>query len=164
MQFMGVKVDWPLDMNIIRRGTENNTFGMVRINTDNTPRPHQGWDFFAKVGTPCFAVADGKVHVCSEQGALGLLLVISIGDTGKYAAYAHLLHTEVKVGDVVKLGQHVGTTGNSGNAAGMKGLDEHLHFEIRDKPLTGLGLADRISPFKLFNKLPLRSSEAREAL
>jgi hypothetical protein len=52
-------IRWPLERNIIRRGLESNTFGNVR-----NGRPHQGWDFQANIGTPCYAIGKGKVvHV-----------------------------------------------------------------------------------------------------
>lgn len=155
MEFMGTAIDWPLDHNVIRRNSVNNTFGMVRKNLDGTPRPHQGWDFYAKAGTHCYAIASGKVAHVESRGSLGLMVVIGIGRTGKYAAYCHLSSAKVRVGDMVVIGQQIGVTGNSGNAEGMKGIDEHLHFEIRDKPLTGTGLDDRMSPLKVFGVCPL---------
>jgi murein DD-endopeptidase MepM/ murein hydrolase activator NlpD len=154
MKFLNTEIDWPLDSNVIRRGLENNTFGMVRRNTDGSPRPHQGWDFYAKVGTPLYSVSDGLVKYSGAAGTLGNLLVVSIGVTGKFAAYAHLQHINVQEGDSVKLGQFIGYTGNTGNANNMRGLDEHLHFEVRDTPLPGLGLAGRFSPLKLFGHIP----------
>ncbi len=154
MIFMNTKVDWPLDKNMIRRSSENNTFGMVRTNTDGTPRPHQGWDFYAIPGTFIYSVSEGKVIFAGDAGALGNLLVVSIGLTNKYAAYAHLSNIKVPVGAYVKLGQHIAYTGSSGNAENMRGEDQHLHFEVRDKPLTGLGLSDRISPLQVFGKIP----------
>jgi murein DD-endopeptidase MepM/ murein hydrolase activator NlpD len=54
-------VTWPLEWNVIRRNSVSNTFGMVRNYANGTPKPHQGWDFSAAVGTPAFAIADGKV-------------------------------------------------------------------------------------------------------
>ena len=161
MNYKNTIIDWPLDKNIIRRNDDNNTFGLVRRNVDGSPRPHQGWDFYAKAGTPCYAIADGKVEYVGNANALGLLIVVSIGATGKYAAYAHLSQATVKAGDRVLLGQLIGRTGNSGNAKDMKGEDEHLHFEIRDKPLTGLGLADRMSPIEVFGICPLNNPIAR---
>lgn len=163
MQYLDTEVDWPLDRNVIRRGSDSNTFGFVRRDA-NGKRAHQGWDFYAKKGTPCFAISDGTVAHVSERGNLGLLIVMSIGKTGKYAAYAHLARALVKPGDQVLLGQMISLTGDSGNAAGMTGLDEHLHFEIREKVLTGLGLLDRISPYKVFGQIPYKDPALRKHL
>ncbi len=154
MEFNGVKINWPLSCNQIRRGLNNHTFGMVRKDATGKPKAHQGWDLQAIPGTPVFSVSKGKVAFAGDRGALGLLLVISIENTGYYAAYAHLSQISVKVGDELNLGDIVGNTGNTGNANTMKGPDQHLHFEVRDRPITGLGLSNRISPLKLFKVCP----------
>lgn len=157
MNFKGTPVNWPLPMNMIRRGMENHTFGNVRRNADGTPRPHQGWDFFAEPGTPVMSISDGVVKFAGARGSLGNLLVISIGNTGYFAAYAHLQELRVKVGDQVEIGQTIALTGITGNASTMKGQDQHLHFEVREQVLTGLGLDGRISPMKVFGTCPLKA-------
>lgn len=162
MIFRNEPVDWPLDANIIRRQNVANTFGMVRRRANGTPKPHQGWDFFAVPGLRCYSIANGKVAFAGAAGDLGNLVVVSIGNTGFFAAYAHLHTIQVKKGQQVALGQVIGTTGTSGNAAGMTGEDQHLHFEIRDTPLPGLGLAHRYSPIIVFNTCPLRNVILRE--
>ena len=161
MEYKGISIGWPLDSNVIRRNSNNNTFGMVRTNSDGSPRPHQGWDFYAKTGTPCYAISAGEVKHVESRGSLGLMVVVSIGNTGKFAAYCHLLASKVSVGDRVVLGQQVGLTGNSGNAVGMRGADEHLHFEIRNHPITGTGLADRVSPLEVFGVCPMNDPITR---
>lgn len=161
MDYLGTVIGWPLDINVIRKNSSNNTFGMVRKNTDGSERPHQGWDFYAKEGTPCYAISNGEVKHVEERGALGLMVVISIAGTGKHAAYCHLSRSTVHVGDRVLLGELIGLTGNSGNAVGMVGADQHLHFEIREQVITGTGLAGRISPLEVFGKCPLKDFIAR---
>ncbi|HYD23743.1 MAG TPA: hypothetical protein VEB68_03030 [Croceibacterium sp.] len=37
----------------------------------------------------------------------------------------------------------------------MRGLDQHLHFEIRTEPRPGRGLAGRMSPLNVFRAIPL---------
>lgn len=156
-------IDWPLNSNRIRRGLLNHTFGMVRRNADGSRRPHQGWDFEAVAGTPCYAVADGKVACVRNAGAYGLQLVIEFehdfdGDGDRdtlYAFYAHLSRIDAAPGQVVRKGEQIGLTGNSGNAGSMRGPDQHLHFELRTRPLTGLGLSGRYSPMAIFGHCPL---------
>jgi murein DD-endopeptidase MepM/ murein hydrolase activator NlpD len=150
-------IGWPLDSNIIRRGTLSNTFGRVRHNADGSIRPHQGWDFFAAPGTPCYAVAAGSVAAIRTVGDYGNTLVLRFEWNGKtmYAAYSHLSRIDVKVNDRVALGQQVGLTGNTGNATSMRGPDCHLHFEFRSMPTPGLGLNGRYSPMDLFGVCPL---------
>lgn len=160
---MNQTIDWPLDANRIRRGILNHTFGMVRRNADGSRRPHQGWDFEAEAGTPCFAVADGEVVAVRNAGAYGRQVVIRFlfdfdddGDADPlFAFYAHLQRVEVKPGDKVTRGQRIGLTGNSGNARGMRGRDQHLHFELRTVPIAGRGLANRYSPLAIFRHCPL---------
>lgn len=164
-------IDWPLDSNRIRRGLYNHTFGMVRRNRDGSRRPHQGWDFEAKAGTPCYAVADGEIVAVRNQGAYGLQVILRIqvdhdgdGDIDTlFAFYAHLQRADVAVGERVTRGQQVGLTGNSGNARGMKGRDQHLHFEVRTVPIAGRGLANRYSPLALFRAFPLDQAIERKA-
>lgn len=162
MNFKGVTVDWPLDTNVIRRNSLSNTFGIVRKNSDGSPRAHQGWDFYAAKGTPCHSVSHGRVEYAASRANLGNIVVISIGDTGFYAAYAHLDRMLVSKGDQVKLGQVIGLTGNTGNAYNMTGQDEHLHFEVRQQVLTGLGLENRVSPIEIFGKCPVNKAIQRE--
>lgn len=161
-------IDWPLDSNRIRRGVENNTFGMVRRNAAGGPRAHQGWDLYAPIGTPCHAIADGKIVAVVTGKDYGLVVVQSFRPTtgalkGQqlYAAFAHLSSAAVKVGDSVKQGQVIAKTGDSGNAKGMKGEDLHLHFEVRTIPTPGLGLAGRMSPLKIYGVVPYKTPAKR---
>lgn len=157
-------IDWPLDLNRIRRGSESNTFGMVRRRADGTAKPHQGWDFYAPSGTPVYAVAAGKVSTVSDGGDYGLTIIHSFQHDGRtlYAAYAHMKSAAVKPGDSVALGQQIGLSGNSGNARTMKGEDQHLHFEVRTVALPGRGLGGRISPKEIFGVCPIRDSVKRK--
>jgi peptidoglycan LD-endopeptidase LytH len=157
---MDPNLRWPLAHNVIRHNAENNTFGMVRRKRDGSPRPHQGWDFFAPIGTPCFAISDGRIELITTTGDYGNVIVLAFPFGGKtlYAAYAHLSAIEVTAGQPVTRGQQIGLTGDTGNARGMKGEDLHLHFEIREVPRPGLGLAGRMSPLKVFGEIPLHAA------
>ncbi len=162
MKYQGVEIDWPLDRNVIRRSTVNNTFGMVRKNADGTPRPHQGWDFHALIGTPCYAISGGKVVSVSDSGDYGLTVVLKLEGLDCYATYAHLQRTLVRVGDSLVRGALIGTTGDSGNARGMGAADQHLHFEIRTTMNVGRGLTGRISPLEVFGVCPLHEAVSRK--
>lgn len=150
-------IGWPLKHNRIRRGLVSNTFGPVRRGTDGKPRVHQGWDFEAPVGTPCFAIADGAVAMTYFSKDYGNVAVLSFEHDGqmRFAAYAHLSAIDVKTGQRVIRGQRIGLTGDTGNAKGMAGPDQHLHFEIRTEPRPGLGLAGRVTPLNIFRAVPL---------
>jgi len=159
-------IDWPLNENFIRRGMVNHTFGPVR---NGGARNHQGWDFYAEPGTPCFAIADGTVVKVRNVGAYGLQVIIRFdfvlgGKPRKlFGFYAHLSRADVKEGQTAKIGQQVGLTGNSGNARSMRGKDQHLHFEIRTVPIAGRGLGGRMTPLKVFGHCPLRAPVYRKA-
>jgi murein DD-endopeptidase MepM/ murein hydrolase activator NlpD len=154
---MNPKIRWPLQSNIIRNNVVSNTFGMVRKKVDGSKKPHQGWDFFAPIGTQCFAIADGKIAHIGTAGDYGKVVVQSFVFEGKtlYAAFAHLSMIGVTLGQQVKRGDKIALTGDTGNAKGMKGSDLHLHFEIRSVVTPGLGLAGRVSPLEVFRQVPL---------
>lgn len=156
--------DWPLDINIIRKNNLVNTFGMVRRKADGSKKPHQGWDLYAPVGTPCYAVADGVVVGINKAGDYGNTIILYIPGPKLYIAYCHLSEMHVNKGDQVKLGQPIAKTGNTGNANGMVGADQHLHLEVRTIGVVGLGLEGRISPIEIFRNCPLAVPVTREKL
>jgi murein DD-endopeptidase MepM/ murein hydrolase activator NlpD len=142
-------------LNVMRiRGTSNNNspthnvFGMVRKYPNGTPKPHQGWDLEAPLGTPIYAIAQGKVISVANEGAYGRQIVLAFAHGGqtRYAFYAHLGVALVTQGQEVTEGTMLGTTGESGNAAGLPVAERHLHFEIRTIPQPGLGLGGRVDP------------------
>lgn len=144
----------PLDYMEIRRGLPNNGFGMVR---NGGKRPHQGWDLWAPIGTPIYAVADGLVEfVKTNSGDYGSQICTSFEDPQNpgnllYAFYAHLSQIYVTAKMWVTEGQLLGLTGKSGNASGFKSIEDmHLHFEIRDAVAPGKGLKNRMDPAKYF--------------
>jgi murein DD-endopeptidase MepM/ murein hydrolase activator NlpD len=153
---------WPLVSNVIRRNKLSNTFGHFPERASGT---HWGWDFYAKAGTPCFAIADGTIDLvyghASDTGSFGQVVVLKFQHKARtlYAAYCHLSAAVVTAGRQIKAGDQLGFTGNSGNAHNMAGLDEHLHFEIRTsgRPPPG-GEPLRLSPLSVFGKCPLQTA------
>lgn len=92
-----------------------------------TKKMHNGIDFGAHMGMPIRATADGIVTraVNVDNGGYGKLVVVR-HLYGFSTAYAHLSSIKVKVGAVVKKGQILGNSGNSGRSTGP-----HLHFEVQ---------------------------------
>lgn len=86
---------------------------------------HTGVDFAVPPGTPIVAVADGKIENASWGRSYGKQIVQKV--PGGWVIYAHLNKLLVKPGDMVKEGQKIGESGNTGNSTGP-----HLHFEMRD--------------------------------
>ncbi|MEU4872814.1 M23 family metallopeptidase [Streptomyces sp. NPDC021608] len=97
---------------------------------------HSGQDFAVPSGTKVMAAHGGTVVKTGGNGAgdgpaYGNAVVIKHAN-GVYSQYAHLSRIEVKVGQVVKTGQEIARSGNTGNSSGP-----HLHFEIRTTPNYG---------------------------
>ncbi|GGS66710.1 M23 family metallopeptidase [Streptomyces griseoviridis] len=97
---------------------------------------HSGQDFAVPTGTDVLAAHGGTVVKAGGNGAgdgpaYGNAIVIKHGN-GTYSQYAHLSRIDVKIGQVVKTGQHIALSGSTGNSSGP-----HLHFEIRTTPNYG---------------------------
>jgi murein DD-endopeptidase MepM/ murein hydrolase activator NlpD len=97
---------------------------------------HSGQDFAVPSGTQVVAVHGGTVVKAGGNGAgdgpaYGNAVVIKHGN-GTYSQYAHLSQVKVSIGQVVKTGQEIARSGNTGNSSGP-----HLHFEIRTTPNYG---------------------------
>jgi murein DD-endopeptidase MepM/ murein hydrolase activator NlpD len=86
---------------------------------------HTGVDFAVPTGTPILAVADGKIENANWGKAYGNQVVQKV--EGGWVIYAHLNKVRIKPGAMVKAGELVGESGNTGNSSGP-----HLHFEMRD--------------------------------
>ncbi len=92
---------------------------------------HGGQDFNPGLGAPIQAISDGVVSLADDgEGSLGVHMIIDHMIDGKpvSSVYAHMQHGSMKfkTGDVVKVGQVIGSTGTTGMSTGP-----HLHFEIR---------------------------------
>lgn len=97
---------------------------------------HSGQDFAVPIGTNVVAAHGGTVVKAGGNGAgdgpaYGNAIVIKHGN-GTYSQYAHLSKVNVKIGQVVKTGQSIAKSGNTGNSSGP-----HLHVEIRTTPNYG---------------------------
>jgi len=168
----------PLAKMQIRQNSANNTQGVVRTAIDKKTgerinRVHQGFDLYAPTGTPVMAVKDAEVFkiVHDEKADYGKQITIKItNEKGEvtYAQYSHLSKINVtltdKDGNPTKLkeGDIIGNTGTTGNAKGMTGANEHLHFEYRDEAAPGKGLKGRLDPNEVLDTkfYPANSDEA----
>jgi RHS repeat-associated protein len=127
---------------------------------------HGGHDLYAPVGTDVRSSMAGTVHATGTSASYGNYVTVKTTHTedvptGEYTTradgtilpvteektstyytfYAHLDTIGVEAGDAVTAGQNIGTSGTTGNAAGLTGDNEHLHFEI------GTELRSAGSPF-----------------
>ncbi|MCA1856349.1 M23 family metallopeptidase [Massilia oculi] len=152
-------VQWPLDYNIIRGRKLSNTYGRFK---ERFAGCHWGWDFYAGVGTPCYAIADAISIQTYQSSSFGLVLVLEFDHEGRrlFAAYCHLDKAIVQGAgprNQIKAGDFVAYTGSSGNASNLKGEEEHLHFELRTSVRPLPGEKGRLSPIEIFRKCPLNS-------
>ena len=93
---------------------------------------HAGMDWPCSVGTPIYAAVAGRVsyvatdfHVESGGGA-GIVIENSEGECTEW----HFSRVDVKIGDMVAVGQQVGLSGDTGFSTGP-----HVHLEWRPHPL-----------------------------
>ncbi|MBN2275700.1 MAG: peptidoglycan DD-metalloendopeptidase family protein [Bacteroidales bacterium] len=89
-------------------------------------RPHHGVDYAAPVGTPVFAIGDGKVLQAVYRGQAGRL--VKIRHNSVYtSAYLHLSRfgKDIRPGAFVRQGQVIGYVGSTGLSTGP-----HLDFRV----------------------------------
>ncbi|WP_024337883.1 M23 family metallopeptidase [Bradyrhizobium japonicum] len=89
------------------------------------PAMHTGLDFRAATGDPVRATAFGKVISAGWSGGYGRMVEVDHGN-GLSTRYGHLSEINVKVGEIVKIGQVIGLVGSTGRSTGP-----HLHYETR---------------------------------
>lgn len=115
-------------------------FGMRNHPVTGKRKLHKGLDWSANLGTPVYATADGAVEYSGyhKSSGYGHLLILS-HNFGFKTYYGHLQKRAVSSGSVVRKGQLIGYTGNSGISTGP-----HLHYEVRYlfKPLNPMPFVD----------------------
>jgi len=89
-----------------------------------TLRAHHGVDYGAPTGTPVRSVADGVVEFAGWQNGYGNVIKVQHGNA-RATLYAHLSRIDVRKGQTIEQGQHLGAVGATGWATGP-----HLHFEF----------------------------------
>ncbi|OZF38708.1 metallopeptidase [Rhodococcus sp. 14-2496-1d] len=85
---------------------------------------HAGVDVANAIGTPIYAVADGKVIDSGPAAGFGMWVRIQHAD-GTITVYGHIDTSTVTVGQDVMAGDQIATMGNRGFSTGP-----HLHFEV----------------------------------
>jgi murein DD-endopeptidase MepM/ murein hydrolase activator NlpD len=85
---------------------------------------HLGVDLASLANSPVEATNNGRVIFADRLGIYGLAVVLDHGQ-GLASLYGHLSKIEVSLGQVVRKGDTIGITGETGLAGG-----DHLHFSI----------------------------------
>jgi len=111
-----------------------NKFGRKRVKEYDSYIVYNGINVKATKGTHVKAVFDGKILFAGELEGYGNLVIVGHGN--KYhSLYGHLDDINVSVNKVVKTGEIIGLSGDSGSLEG-----EVLYFELRKngKPIQPL--------------------------
>ncbi|MDO4591980.1 MAG: peptidoglycan DD-metalloendopeptidase family protein, partial [Comamonadaceae bacterium] len=104
----------------------SSNFAMRKHPIHGTWRRHLGTDYAAPTGTKVRTVGDGVVEFAGWQNGFGNVIFIKHSNTAHVTVYAHLSRIDVKKGQSVEQGQHIGAVGSTGWSTGP-----HLHFEFR---------------------------------
>lgn len=93
---------------------------------------HPGIDLKAKRNTPVYAPADGIVEFAGthRKSGYGKLLILN-HNYGFRTFYGHLNRVKVKRGDIIRKGDLIALSGNTGLSNGP-----HLHYEVRYLQMT----------------------------
>ena len=107
-------------------------------------RPHLGIDFGAKMGTPIYTIASGKVIFAGWMRGYGRVTKIAHGG-GLVSLYAHQSKQLVHVGQIVKARQVIGRIGSTGRSTGP-----HLHLGVykHGKPINPKNVLHKIVKIK----------------
>lgn len=108
---------------------------------------HTGVDYACPTGTNVVAPAPGYVIRAAWDNAYGRYILLRVVIGGKpYNVYlCHLSSALVATGAQVKMGQHIGESGATGNVSGP-----HVHFEVRESPY-GFNGNDIVNPSVVYN-------------
>lgn len=85
---------------------------------------HKGIDIAVPEGTDVAAADSGTITKVDYNGSRGVYVEVTHGN-GRKTRYQHLSGYYVQKGDVVKKGQTIAASGNTGHSTGP-----HLHFEV----------------------------------
>lgn len=126
-------LSFPVDNVIVTQGYGYTKFAERAYKTDF----HTGVDFGVTIGTPVYAAADGVVlRVDSNDRGVArwnryqygrYILINHVNNLS--TLYAHLSKALVAAGDIIKRGQLIGYSGNTGYTFGP-----HLHFGVYYTP------------------------------
>ena len=91
---------------------------------------HTGIDIDGYMGERLDSNVSGKVQKTGYDNISGNYVAI-IDENGYRHLYAHLNDIAVATGQMVKMGDKIGSIGNTGNVVSTTGDGSHLHYEIK---------------------------------
>lgn len=123
----GTSLNKAFDRYPIRFSHISSNFGSARKHPVlHYTRPHKGIDLAAPIGTPIYAIGDGRINFQGRQNGYGNVVKV-MHDKQYTTVYAHMLKFQkgLRSGSYVKRGQVIGYVGQSGLATGP-----HCHYEL----------------------------------
>lgn len=112
-------------LNLPLKGRILNKFGRKRVKEYESYIVYNGINVRARKGTPVKAVFDGKVLYTGELEGYGNLVIVGHGKE-YHSLYGHLDSIKVAANKIVKTGDVIAHSGDSGSLEG-----ETLYFELR---------------------------------
>jgi len=85
---------------------------------------HRGLDLKGDVGAPVYSMADGKIVIAMKMFYEGNMVAVDHGNQ-VFTYYMHMDSMSVKVGDIVRAGDIIGSVGSTGTSTGP-----HLHVAL----------------------------------
>ncbi|TSD59302.1 M23 family metallopeptidase [Variovorax sp. KBS0712] len=119
-----LRPDAALQMRVPVPGRRSSSFGLRRVFNGQSRNPHSGMDIAAGTGTPVRAPLAGKVIDTGDYFFNGGTVWVDHGG-GLLTMYCHLSRWDVKVGDVLKVGDQLAAVGATGRVTGP-----HLHWGV----------------------------------
>lgn len=105
-------------------GRVSSKFGMRTHPVTGKRKLHTGVDIAVPIGTPVIAPVDAKVRWVGNTPAGGIQVSLILEDDTRFG-FAHLDKALVKQGQMVKQGDIIAHSGNTGRSTGP-----HLHFSM----------------------------------
>jgi murein DD-endopeptidase MepM/ murein hydrolase activator NlpD len=124
-RFTHALVAVPVRKPVIGEVDMSSPFGMRMDPFLGRPAIHTGIDLRGEIGEPVRATATGRVSIAGREGGYGNMVEINHGN-GLATRYGHLSEIDVKVGQLVRIGEVIGKIGSTGRSTGP-----HLHYETR---------------------------------
>ena len=112
----------------VQEATVLHPYGFYYNKTLNSYYEHQGIDFAAEAGTSVYAIADGTVESVYVEDILRGGEITIAHEDGARSVYTFVDAKDIKVGDMVKQGDVLGTVSEAKGEEYKDGA--HLHLEV----------------------------------
>jgi murein DD-endopeptidase MepM/ murein hydrolase activator NlpD len=124
-QYFHTLITVPVRKPVIGEVDMSSPFGMRMDPFNGRAAVHTGIDLRGEMDDPVHATAAGKVTVAGREGGYGNMVEVDHGN-GLATRYGHLSRIDVKIGQMVRIGETIGRIGSTGRSTGP-----HLHYETR---------------------------------